>query len=102
METPDTEDDATPAGEIIDHHRQHIDRIDRTIVALLSERMRLGRALGEIKRAHAWPVRWSAREADVLARVRGAASGPLAPESAVRIFAAIIAETTAVQENGNE
>jgi isochorismate pyruvate lyase len=98
MESPDS----TPARDLVDLHRQHIDRIDRTIVALLAERMRLGRALGEIKREHAWPARVPQREADVLARVRRAASGPLAPESAARIFEAIIAETTAVQDRSNE
>ena len=85
-------------GELVNQHRQHIDRIDRTIVALLAERMRLGRELGELKRANAWPIRVPGREADVLTRVRRAASGPLAPDSAARIFAAIIAETTALQD----
>lgn len=89
-------------GEAIELHRRHIDRIDRTIVALLAERMRIGLALGEIKRTTDLPTRSAAREAEVLARVREAAARPLSPVSAERIFAAIIEETTACQEQGHE
>ena len=78
-------------------HRRDIDRIDRTIVALLAERMRIGVRAGRIKRALARPVRSETREADVLSRVRSAAAGPLSPESAERIFNAIIEETAACQ-----
>jgi chorismate mutase len=94
--------DAAGPAALLDQHRQDIDRIDKTIVALLGERMRLGLTLGAIKRAHASPTRSTAREADVLERVRRAASGLLEPDSAERIFAAIIAETTAVQERGDD
>ena len=37
------------------------------------------------------------REAEVLARVRGAVAGPLTASSAERIFALIIEETSALQ-----
>ena len=83
-------------------HRGDIDRIDRTIVALLAERMRLGLAVGEIKRALDRPFRSPAREAEVLARVRHAASGALSPESAERIFVAIIEETSARQTSDDD
>lgn len=82
----------------LEEHRKYIDRIDRTIVALLGERMRLGQALGQLKRERRWPTRSPDREAEVLARVRGAAAGPLSAKSAVRIFSLIIEETNAVQE----
>lgn len=88
--------------DAIDVHRRDIDRIDRTIVALLAERVRLGIALGEIKRAFDRPTRSSAREAEVLARVRQAAAGPLSPTSAERIFHTIIEETTACQERRDD
>ena len=94
----ETETVSAGPGELIESHRQRIDRIDKTIVALLAERMRIGRELGVIKRAHAWPTRSIPREAEVLASVRRAASGPLPPDSAARIFAAIIAETAAMQD----
>jgi chorismate mutase/prephenate dehydratase len=83
-------------------HRRGIDRIDRTIVALLGERMRLGRTLGEIKRELDLPARSDVREAEVLERVRQAAAGPLSPRSAERIFSAIIAETVAAQQRLDE
>lgn len=79
-------------------HRGDIDRIDRTITALLAERMRLGQVLGRLKRSHAQPARSERREADVLGRVRAAAAGPLSPTSAERIFLTIIEETAACQE----
>jgi len=78
-------------------HRRDIDRIDRTIVALLAQRMRSGVAAGQIKVALARPVRSETREAEVLSRVREAAAGPLSPDSAERIFNAIIEETAACQ-----
>lgn len=97
-----TDDGNDRGADAIDLHRRHIDRIDRTIVALLAERMRLGQALGEIKRATDRPTRSTAREAEVLARVREAAAGPLTPGSAERIFSAIIEETTACQEQRHD
>jgi isochorismate pyruvate lyase len=81
----------------LDAHRQDIDRIDRTIVALIAERMRIGLVLGELKKAASEPFRSPVREAAVIARVREAAAGPLSPASAERIFAAIIEETVACQ-----
>jgi chorismate mutase len=83
----------------LEHHRKFIDRIDRTIVALLTERMRLGLQLGDIKRQHQSPTRVLEREAAVLAMVRSAADGPLSPGSAQRIFAVIIDETAALQDD---
>lgn len=82
----------------LEERRRNIDRIDQTIVALLAERMRQGLAVGDLKRKQQWPARSPDREAEVLARVRGAAAGPLTASSAERIFALIIEETTAVQE----
>lgn len=82
----------------LEERRRNIDRIDRTIVALLAERMRQGLAVGDLKRQQRWPTRSPDREAEVLARVRGAVAGPLTPSSAERIFALIIEETSAVQE----
>ena len=77
--------------------RSDIDRIDRTITALLAERMRVGRELGRLKRLTDQPVRSEVREAEVLTRVRAAAAGPLTPASAERIFLTIIEETAACQ-----
>ncbi len=88
--------------ETLVQHRGCIDRIDKTIIALLTERVRLGLALGDIKRDLRLPSRSETREAEVLTRVRQAASGPLSSKSAERIFSTIIAETSAAQEGGHE
>lgn len=86
----------------LDEYRRDIDRIDKTIVALLSERMRVGRTVGRIKRELQRPLRSVEREAQVLAQVRDAAAGPLSPASAERIFSTIIAESVQAQgENGD-
>jgi len=87
--------------DTLEEHRKYIDRIDLTIVALLVERMRLGLAVGDLKRERHWPTRILAREAAVLARVREAAAGPLSARSAERIFALIIEETRALQGDGS-
>ena len=90
--------DEDDRADALDLHRRHIDRIDRTIVALIVERMRIGLELGAIKRAAELPTRAPARETEVLDRVRLAAVAPLSPGSAERIFSAIIEETSACQE----
>jgi len=89
---------ADDARMALEEHRAYIDRIDRTIVALLGERVRLGRAIGMIKRQLDAPIRSAAREHDVLTRVRAAAAAPLTACGAERIFSVIIAETAAAQE----
>ena len=90
--------DQIPESVTVDLCRDHIDRIDRTIVALLAERLRLALALGALKRERGWAMRSAEREAEVIARVRAAAAGPLTPASAERIFDTIIAEMAARQE----
>ena len=82
----------------LEERRRNIDRIDKTIVALLAERMRQGLAVGDLKRKQRWPTRSPDREAEVLAHVRSAVAGPLTATSAERIFTLIIEETSAVQE----
>lgn len=88
--------------DVVRQQRVYIDRVDRTIVALLQERMRLGLVVGARKRACELPVRVEAREQEVIARVREAAAGALTPESAARIFAVVIEETAAAQERNSE
>ena len=88
-------------GELEDR-RRGIDRIDRTIVALLAERVRLGREIGVIKRLLESPRRVPEREAQVLDRVRQAAGGQLPRQSAERIFSVIIEETTLAQRHEDD
>ena len=84
-------------GHALAERRGDIDRIDRTITALLAERLRIGRELGRLKRAARQPARSESREAEVLSRVRAAAAGLLTEASVERIFVAIIEETAACQ-----
>lgn len=86
----------------LDLHRQQIDRIDLTILALLRERVRLGLSLGAIKRAIDLPIRAPRREAEVLTRVCAATSAPLSRDGVERIFTAIIEETAASQERDDD
>lgn len=97
-EDPASNNETADGAAALVEHRRYIDRIDKTIVALLVERMRHGRAAGEIKRELEVPARSAAREAEVLEHVRTAATGPLSPQSAERIFETIIAETAAAQD----
>ena len=72
--------------------RQRIDALDRSICALLHERMRCAHAIGEIKRSLRVPVYAPRREEDVLRNASGV-EGPL-PEAVVRrLFERIIDET---------
>jgi chorismate mutase len=87
------------AGDEVLFCRQDIDRIDRTILALLAERMRIAIRLGRLKHARQLPVRSEDRERVVLRRARDGAAGPLSPDSAERIFGTIIEETTACQRD---
>jgi chorismate mutase len=98
------EDDPVRAAglETLVQHRGCIDRIDQTIVALLAERVRLGLALGDLKRDLRLPLRSEPREIEVLTRVRQAAPRPLSSQAVERIFSAIIAETSAAQDRGHE
>jgi chorismate mutase len=98
--TPSPHD--APSAEVLSRHRTTIDRIDRTIVALLSERFRTGLLAAEVKAALGQASQDSAREAAVLDHVRHATQRPLSPESAARIFATIISETRAIQEAGDD
>jgi prephenate dehydratase/chorismate mutase len=76
--------------------RRRIDAIDCEIVALLKERFDLGLRASRRKIA----VRDPAREAEVLARVRGAAARPCSAALAEELFRRIIEESCAVQEAG--
>jgi chorismate mutase len=48
--------------------RQEIERVDRALVGLIAERVRLARAVGEAKRAAGLPTLDPAREASIVRR----------------------------------
>jgi chorismate mutase len=65
-----------PAWRELEAIRSEIERVDRTIVALIGERVRLARAVGAAKRAAGLPTLDPAREAAVVRR-----AGALAREA---------------------
>jgi chorismate mutase / prephenate dehydrogenase len=62
------------AEAILQHARQRIAAVDRELMALVSERMRLAAEVGQAKRVLGLPVRSFGTEAEVLARYRAAAA----------------------------
>jgi chorismate mutase len=72
--------------------RARINEIDRELVALLSARAQCAIEIGHIKRATAQAVYQPDREAEVLANVRAANTGPLDDAAITRLFERIIDE----------
>lgn len=70
--------DAPPAGEQLRALRERIEEIDRTLVSLVAERVRLAREVGVAKRELGVPTLDPAREALVVRR-----AGELAREAGV-------------------
>lgn len=77
--------------------RDELNRVDAEIVRLLDERARLGRRVGEIKRAHDLPLHHPERERAVLERVAGLSDGSFPRAALERVYQAIMAETLALQ-----
>ena len=73
--------------------RDQIDAIDRSILELLAQRLRLVMRVGEYKRANNLAIYDAERERDLLARVANAAPTPLEPAMAQRIFQCVIQES---------
>jgi chorismate mutase len=67
---------ADPAWSELEAIRSEIERVDRALVALIGERVRLARAVGAAKRAAGLPTLDPAREAAVVRR-----AGALAREA---------------------
>jgi chorismate mutase len=85
---------AAPLREL----RDEIDQIDRKIVELLAERLRLVMRVGEYKRANGLAIYDAERERDLLARVGNAAPSPLEPAMAQRIFQCVIQESRELEK----
>lgn len=78
--------------------RKRIDAVDADLVALLSQRAETALAIGAEKRRQQATIQDRAREQEVLARVRSLNRGVLSDEDLARIFEAIIAACSRVQE----
>jgi len=73
--------------------RDQIDAVDRNILELLAQRLRLVVRVGDYKRANGLAIYDAERERDLLARVANAAPSPLEPAMAQRIFQCVIQES---------
>ena len=89
-----TEDEARPQ---LDELRVLIDGLDRDIVKLLNDRMRVVEDIGRIKRLAGLPIYEPKRESEVFANVIGSNGGPLPPDGLRRVFERIIDEARTVQ-----
>lgn len=79
--------------------RQAIDDLDRQILELVSERLRLVLQVGEVKRRLGLDVYDPGREQELLERVGGAAPAPLTSAMAKRIFRCLIEESRTLEQH---
>lgn len=78
--------------------RQSIDALDRQILELVAERLRLVMRVGEVKRGLGLDVYDPARERDLLDRVAAGAPAPLTAAMARRIFERIVEESRGLEQ----
>lgn len=79
--------------------RDEIERIDDQLIALLDQRLALGRRTGELKRVAGLPIIDPVREADVIRRVANAARSCGLPSEPIReIFWQIVEMSRRAQE----
>jgi chorismate mutase len=79
--------------------RDHIERIDNEIIALLAQRLALGKRTGALKRAAGLPILDPTREAAVIRRVTSVArEAGLPPEPIREVFWQIVGMSRRVQE----
>ncbi len=79
--------------------RKSIDTLDRQILELVAERLRLVKQVGEIKRGQGLDVYDPTRERDLLEGVARAAPPPLDAAMAQRIFRCIIEESRTLEQH---
>ena len=82
--------------------RDEIERIDRQLIALLSQRLALGKRTGDLKRAAGLPILDPTREAAVIRRVTEAARDAGLPSEPVReMFWQIVGMSRRAQEGNS-
>lgn len=82
----------------IDDLRRRIDQLDRELVALISERAKCARRIGQIKRATAMPVYEPNRERTIYDNVRALNKGPLPDLEMTHIYERIIDVMRSLQQ----
>lgn len=88
----------SPASEL-DSLRQAIDQVDRRILDLLEERVRLVLAVGDYKRKNSLPVYDPERERSLLERLSRAAQPPLDGDTVRRVFERLIDESRRIEQH---
>jgi len=82
----------------IDDLRRRIDELDRALVAVISERAKCARRIGQIKRASAMPVYEPNRERTIYDNVRALNKGPLPDLEMTHIYERIIDVMRSLQQ----
>lgn len=78
--------------------RTAIDEIDRRILDLVAERVRVVLSVGDYKREHELPVYDPERERSMIERLGRAAPKPLDEETVRRIFERLIDESRRIEQ----
>jgi chorismate mutase len=86
-------------GDEIDDLRRAIDDIDRRILELVQERVRVVLAVGDYKRKHNLTVYDPERERALLARLSSLATAPLDEDTVRRIFERLIDESRRIEQH---
>lgn len=77
--------------------RRRIDAIDARIIALLNQRSRIARKIGELKRARGGALYVPEREQAVLSRLRALNKGPLSDQALEAIYREIMSAALALE-----
>ena len=85
-------------SETLRPYRQRIDSIDGQIIKLLNERAAVVREVGMVKKRFQVPASAPGREEQVLNQVSSQARAPLTADGAKRIYRAILAEMTSMEQ----
>ena len=83
----------------LDELRRAIDEVDRQILELVAERVRLVLRVGDVKRARNMPVYDAERERRVLERLSTDAPAPLDATTVKRIFERLIDESRRLEQH---
>jgi chorismate mutase len=90
--------DQTDLTRALSSSRQRIDNIDDQIVKLLNERAVVVREVGIVKAKFHAPASAPGREEQVLRRASDQARAPLTPGAVRKIYQALLAEMTSMED----
>jgi len=90
--------DQTGLASALKSSRERIDHIDDQIVKLLNERAAVVREVGLVKTRFHAPASAPGREEQVLRRVSDEARAPLTPDAVRKIYQALLAEMSTMED----